>query len=173
MIFTGLKYLSYRVAALVLTAAVSAGVCSAAENRSISDAFNPWEDGQLEQRGFSSCVLVLKVVGLDPPSGILRLAVYDSKKSYNAKRHAARSAHVEISSSNCTIKFEGLKPGEYAVMMYHDTNRNNRFDRFLGLPREQYGFSNNRMPGFSPPDFDQVKFKVAAGKWTFLKITAR
>ncbi len=158
---------------MVLIAAVAGGVCSAAENRSLADAFNPWDDRQLEQRGFSSCVLVLKVVGLDPPSGILRLAVYDSRKSYDSKRHPVRSADVEISSSNCTIKFEGLKPGSYAVMMYHDTNRNNRFDRFLGLPREQYGFSNNRMPGFGPPDFDQVKFEAAAGKWTFLKIIAR
>lgn len=173
LVLIRLRYLFNSTAMLFLITVVFGGACTASENMSLPGLLSPWEDRQTEQRGFSSCVLMLKVVGLDPPSGILRIAVYNSKKNYEAKRYPARSADVEISSSNSTIIFDDLKPGKYAIMMYHDTNRNNQFDRFMGFPEEQYGFSNNILPGFGPPDFDQVNFEVAAGNLTFIKIIAR
>ncbi|RUM89205.1 MAG: hypothetical protein DSZ23_03550 [Thermodesulfatator sp.] len=137
------------------------------------NALDPWGKKGSSNQGFSECVLVIQVTGLEPPVGILRLALYADRRSYQDRNNPVRSVATEIKSSNATIEFHGLPPGEYAVMMYHDANSNNRFDKLLGLPREQYGFSNNARPGFGPPDFEEVKFRVCAGKVTFLKIKAQ
>ncbi len=134
---------------------------------------SPWDEKGRPKNGFEQCAVLVRIVGLDPPKGILRIALYDSKKSYDRRSHPVRSEAVEVTSSNATVKFDALKPGFYAIMMYHDTNRNNKFDRIFGLPREQYGFSNNAVPGLGPPSFDSVKFKVQPRDVTFIKIIAR
>ena len=42
---------------------------------------------------------------------------------------------------------------------YNDENSNNRLDtNFIGIPKESYGFSNNKLGMFGPPDYDEVKF---------------
>ena len=117
--------------------------------------------------------LMIRVVGLDPPKGVLRIAVYGSRKSYEARSNPAKSAAVEISSANTTVQFQGMMPGFYAVMLYHDANRNNKFDKFLGLPMEQYGFSNNAKPGLGPPDFDKTRFEIPPGQEVHIKIKAQ
>ncbi len=143
------------------------------EPRLPGNALSPWGDKGLGGNGFPAGTIIIRITGLDPPSGVLRLALYDSRKSYEERRDPIRSAAVEIAGTEAVIKFDGLPPGSYAVMMYHDTNRNNKFDRILGLPKEQYGFSNNARPGLGPPDFDKVKFPVRAGKVTFITIRAQ
>ena len=51
--------------------------------------------------------------------------------------------------------------GEYAVTLFVDFNGNKKLDKnFLGIPKEQYGFSNNVMGKMSPPTFDQAKFVI-------------
>lgn len=40
-------------------------------------------------------------------------------------------------------------------------NGNKKLDKnFLGIPKEQYGFSNNVMGRMSPPTLDQAKFAI-------------
>jgi len=151
----------------------SASNCMGQEPVFPGDALSPWGDKGVQKKGFPACTVLIRVTGLDPPSGILRLAMYDSRQSYEARKDPVRSAAVEVKGRDVTLKFDGLPPGDYAIMMYHDANRNNRFDRILGLPREQFGFSNNAKPGLGPPDFDRVRFHVQAGRVTFLTIRAQ
>ncbi len=134
---------------------------------------SPWDEKGNPAKVFPACTLIVKVTGLDPPKGILRLALYDSRESYKTRSRPVRSVAVEITGPEVTLKFDGLSPGEYAIMMYHDANRNNRFDRFLGMPREQFGFSNNALPGLGPPGFDKVKFNLSADKVSLIEIKAR
>ena len=55
----------------------------------------------------------------------------------------------------------GVPDGEYAIAAVLDTNANNKMDKnFIGIPKEQYGFSNNAMGRMSAPSFDQAKFSV-------------
>lgn len=72
-------------------------------------------------------------------------------------REAARPGRL-------TLTFDGLEPGEYAVMLYHDENGNGEMDRNLfGLPQEGYGFSNAAKGSFGPPKFRDMKVVVEAG----------
>lgn len=60
------------------------------------------------------------------------------------------------------FSFRGLKPGRYAVAVYHDENGNNELDRNpLGMPTEGYGFSRDAKGFAGPPKFDDAAVDVA------------
>ena len=69
-------------------------------------------------------------------------------------REPARAGVVEMRVRN-------VKPGSYAVAVFHDTNGNGKLDRsFIGLPSEPYGFSNDvGRRGF--PSFEGALVTVA------------
>lgn len=60
------------------------------------------------------------------------------------------------------VTVPNVKPGRYAVQIYHDENGNGKLERnFIGIPKEGYGFSNNVVPGFGPPSFDKAAIQMA------------
>ncbi|MQA39216.1 DUF2141 domain-containing protein [Rugamonas aquatica] len=64
-----------------------------------------------------------------------------------------------------SLTFDGVKPGLYAAMLYHDENGNGEFDRSPnGMPLEGYAFSRNAKGNYGPPTFEQAVFEVKAGK---------
>ncbi|MFQ5624920.1 MAG: DUF2141 domain-containing protein, partial [Paracoccaceae bacterium] len=66
--------------------------------------------------------------------------------------------------------FSDLKPGTYAIAVYHDENENRELDRgFLGIPLEGFGFSNDSFIGFGAPDFADAAVTVP-GKGTRITI---
>lgn len=64
-----------------------------------------------------------------------------------------------------SLTFDGVKPGMYAAMLFHDENGNGEFDRSPnGMPLEGYAFSRNAKGNYGPPSFEQAAFEVKAGK---------
>lgn len=62
-----------------------------------------------------------------------------------------------------TVTVPEVRPGRYAVQIYHDENGNGRLERnFIGIPKEGYGFSNDIKPGFGPPNFDAAAIDMGA-----------
>ncbi|MCX7550105.1 DUF2141 domain-containing protein [Xanthomarina sp. F2636L] len=58
------------------------------------------------------------------------------------------------------VTFEGLTPGTYAIMVFHDANDNGKMDfDTTGMPLESYGMSNNPML-YGPPSFADAKFDL-------------
>lgn len=54
-----------------------------------------------------------------------------------------------------------IPAGQYAIGVFHDVNANNSLDtNFFGVPKEQYGFSNNATGNFGPPSFDAAAVLV-------------
>ncbi len=70
-----------------------------------------------------------------------------------------RSVPANVSS----IRFTGIRPGQYALSVLHDENRNGKLDTLVGIPREGFGFSRSPKVLFGPPRFDQVRFGIAEG----------
>ncbi len=59
-----------------------------------------------------------------------------------------------------TLTFENVVPGDYAVMVMHDTNDNKQMDREAnGMPKESYA-NTGTMELYGPPTFDGSKFEV-------------
>lgn len=45
---------------------------------------------------------------------------------------------------------------KYALTLIDDENANDDLDRFLGIPEEGYGFSNNVKPLFALPEYEEL-----------------
>ena len=74
--------------------------------------------------------------------GPLTVLVFDRAEGFPKEPHAAQR-HV-LPAGQSTLTLEGLKPGQYAVMAYHDEDGNGEMNRFLGMiPQEGWGLSNN------------------------------
>jgi uncharacterized protein (DUF2141 family) len=119
----------------------------------------------------TNAVLTVKVDHIAPRGGNLRLAIYDEKSFGDDDAAPVIDRVVSATPSVQTVVFPGVSPGTYAVKMFQDVNRNEKFDlNWLGLPSERYGFSNNAKPDWirlSPPDFEAAKVTLKPGaNWT-------
>jgi len=64
------------------------------------------------------------------------------------------------SKGEVRCSFENIDPGTYAVAVSHDLNENGITDtNFLGIPKEDWGVSNNIRPRMRAPTFDEAKFQ--------------
>ncbi|MFD1615211.1 DUF2141 domain-containing protein [Gelatiniphilus marinus] len=73
-----------------------------------------------------------------------------------------KNEQSKIENGKITVTFKNIKPGTYAIMALHDENENNQMDfEDNGMPKEQYGMSNNPM-SYGPPQFATAKFKLKA-----------
>ena len=101
-------------------------------------------------------------------AGEIHIAIYDSAEAFEADRGEKGGAAPGITQGtiemvepgSVTYRYE-LPPGTYAIGIFHDANLNNQLDNyFFGVPREQYGFSNNARGFMGPPSFDDAAFSV-------------
>lgn len=53
-----------------------------------------------------------------------------------------------------------LKPGHYAIAIYHDENGDRDFNRTLFSIKEGFGFSNDAPTTFGLPSFEAVRFQL-------------
>ena len=68
-----------------------------------------------------------------------------------------RTATVLNGKAACA--FASVPHGTYAFAAFHDEDGDGEFDKRLGLPAEDYCFSNHAVPKkLRPPTFDEAKF---------------
>lgn len=108
--------------------------------------------------------LIIKVEKVSSRGGDLRVALYDRVGYPLDKGDTIADTVVPAKTGETIVKMAGIKPGEYAVKMFQDVNRNGEFDmNWIGWPLEKFGFSNDAHPGFSEPSFDATKFELRPG----------
>ena len=102
-------------------------------------------------------------------NGTLYLAIYDNSASFDEdnknknknKKKWVRSI-VEIVNKNSFTKKIELKKGLYAISLFIDSNQNKIIDKnIIGIPTEQYGFSNNAIGFLGSPSFQDASFYLA------------
>tara|TARA_Y100000816_G_scaffold126046_1_gene88716 strand:+ start:223 stop:657 length:435 start_codon:yes stop_codon:yes gene_type:complete len=102
-------------------------------------------------------------------AGILNLGIYNNAAAYNKSvKGEERSEKGLFSGIDSYINLKeshefvfNLPEGTYAIALFIDANENLKIDKnFLGIPKEQFGFSNNVMGTLSGPSFEQAKFQV-------------
>ena len=121
---------------------------------------------------FSACPALADelIVTIDniKDAGEIHVAIYDNAAAFEADRGEKGGAAPGITQGTIeyiepgtvTYRYE-VAPGTYAIGIFHDANLNNRLDNyFFGVPREQYGFSNNARGFMGPPSFDDAAFNV-------------
>ncbi len=61
-----------------------------------------------------------------------------------------------------SMSFDNLDAGTYAISLFHDTNENGSLDtNFMGIPSEDFGFSNNPSLLFGAPKFKSCAIEVS------------
>ena len=110
--------------------------------------------------------LKINILNLDKP-GFLYFSICKDEAGFKktveneSKEESCIASVKEIDLQNTEIN-NVLSYGEYAVTLFVDLDGNTKLNKnFLGIPKEQYGFSNNVMGRMSPPTFDQAKFAIA------------
>jgi uncharacterized protein (DUF2141 family) len=121
----------------------------------------------------------LRVVihGVASSSGSLMVGLYDSEDHFrSAIANAAnagllndRSRLVGIAmraaAGTQSVVFTNLKPGRYAVIVFHDENDNGKLDENpWGVPTEGYGFSNDAEGFLGSPSFDAAGVTLAGAE---------
>ena len=103
--------------------------------------------------------LIVVITGLDNNEGTVHIALVNSRYFFESEDTTFQGVIVNINNFIAEYIFERIPFGEYAVKAYHDENSNNELDtNFLGIPDEDYGFSNNARGLFGPADYDDAKF---------------
>jgi uncharacterized protein (DUF2141 family) len=125
----------------------------------------------LPARAEDLAMLTVKVDHVSSRGGNLRLAIYDAKSFADDNAKPVADRVVPAVPYSVSVSFAPLPPGTYAIKMFQDANKNEKFDfDWLGIPAERYGFSNNARPDWihlSPPGFDAAKVELKPGaNWT-------
>jgi uncharacterized protein (DUF2141 family) len=105
--------------------------------------------------------LSVHISDLKTADGKVMVAVYASAADFLKSPLLAATAAADPAGK--TIVLRDLPAGEYAVAVYHDANGNGKMDKnMMGIPTEDYAFSNNAIGNFGPPTFDSAKITLAA-----------
>ncbi len=103
--------------------------------------------------------LKLEVDGIKPLKGNLYVALYSKKSNFLTMDSAYKRVIVPVKKDTMIVVFNDVKPGHYALAVFHDKNMNGKLDKNnLGIPREGYGFSKNVNGVFGPPSFEDAAF---------------
>ena len=106
-----------------------------------------------------SAELVIKILNIEENNGLIHFAIYDKPEFFpenEGKKIGFKKKITELINDQVTIT--DLEESFYAVAIYHDKNSNNKFDTFLSIPQEKFGFSNDAKVFFGPPSFDEASF---------------
>ena len=101
----------------------------------------------------------LIIQGIDKLEGQIRIAIFDSEEKYT--KEPLHAIVLPVDSTTVVWEQDSLPFGEYAIAVYHDKNRNGKIDtNLLGIPKENYGFSNDARGRFGPASWNDSKFIV-------------
>lgn len=106
------------------------------------------------------------VLGAEPGRGAALVSVFTSEAAW--MREPAAEASVPVDADGAArIAFDGLQGDQAAVSVVYDRNANGVLDtNVLGIPNEPFGFSNDAVAFFGPPDWEAAYFALAAERTT-------
>lgn len=104
--------------------------------------------------------------------GVIYVFLYNYENQYpRAPLTYYKVNKGKVKNGNLTVKIENVKYGpKYAITLIDDENNNEDLDRFLGLPTEGFGFSNNVRPLISLPDYSDLLFNFSKGKTIYIDL---
>ena len=112
-------------------------------------------------------------------AGTLMLAIYNNAEAFEGSVVKEKRAEIGVfkglelylEPQDSTQLSTEIPDGEYAIAFFIDANGNKKLDKnFLGIPKEQFGFSNNAMGTLSAPTFEQAKFTVTGNTTQNIKL---
>jgi uncharacterized protein (DUF2141 family) len=108
------------------------------------------------------CTLTVLVEGVNSQGGNIGVLLFNSTKGWPEDIHAAfKDVVVPAHAGMVTVRIEKIPLGTYAIAVGHDVNLNHKVDKnFLGIPKEQWGMSNNPRALVKAPSFSTAQFEL-------------
>lgn len=108
-----------------------------------------------------SGTLVVKFNGMSSNDGKVVIALCNSDANYKDHKSPYIGKSIAINKNTAIVEFEDLPFGDYAIKAFHDEDANDDLNtNILGIPVEDYGFSNNARGMFGPPSWQDAKFEL-------------
>lgn len=106
--------------------------------------------------------------------GIAFIAIYNNSLDFNSSdesKNRITYALKENVKKGSFSKIIMVKQGTYGIKIFIDKNNNNKFDfNIVGIPKEQYGFSNDASALLGPPSFKNASFDLVDNKTIYIKM---
>jgi uncharacterized protein (DUF2141 family) len=111
--------------------------------------------------------MLVVLEGLESGSGEVQVDVFGEGHAATFP-YAERGVLIEVRAPASVVHARGaaislgeFTPGRYALFAMHDANGNGDLDlNLLGIPTEDYGFSNGAAGTVGPPSFDAAAVQV-------------
>ena len=118
--------------------------------------------------------ITVEVSNFKSTKGVTRICLYNNATAFNGEGQPVQCFAAAVKNNKATAVFENVPAGTYAVSLFHDVNNNNKMDvNFVGIPKEGYGASKNKLPFASAPTFADNKFDVGANNTINIEIRLR
>ena len=115
--------------------------------------------------------VVIQVTEVKSDAGEIGCALFSSSKGFPMERANAKLLWQPAKRDGVTCRFRDLEPGQYAVAVSHDLNGNRLTDtKIFGIPKEDWGVSNNVRPRMRAPKFREAAFPLAEGETVRIEI---
>lgn len=103
--------------------------------------------------------LTVSFTGIKSDKGSLFIGLHNKKEDFLKKNF--REAIVKITAKKATAIFKNIPQGNYTVAAFHDENNNKKMDtNFIGIPKEDYGISNNAKGFMGPPKHKNAQISI-------------
>ena len=114
---------------------------------------------------FSQSTLNVTMSNVKNDRGVCRIALYSSAEAFpDGSGRAIKSAIVRARKGIVKVQFDHVPAGVYAIAVIHDENEDGKLNtNLIGIPKEGYGASNNRLPVTSAPRFSESCFTLSPG----------
>jgi len=111
--------------------------------------------------------LSVRIMGFANDRGECWFALDNSENVYESEDSVFIGKILPIFNKEVILEIDSLKFGVYAIRVFHDENSNGELDSdFLGIPTEDYGYSNNVSAWFGAPSWERAKFRLAKKELT-------
>jgi uncharacterized protein (DUF2141 family) len=116
----------------------------------------------------------VKVTQIDvKEGGKIKIGIYDSK-GFPLLGKEIDGIDIEVKETSAAYVFKNIPAGKYAIAVFQDSNVDGELNKnMFGVPKEPYGFSNNKYGRFGPPNFEDVSFDVKEDTSISLKINLK
>jgi uncharacterized protein (DUF2141 family) len=114
------------------------------------------------QFGWSQTMKVV-IKNVNDAEGDILVGLFSNEADFLKKRFASQK--IKASKGEIHFVFENIPAGKYAISAFHDANINGELDKnMVGIPKEGFGFSNDAMGMFGPPNFEKASFDWKGGQ---------
>lgn len=104
--------------------------------------------------------IIAQLSQLRNDKGICQVCLFNNPKAFNGDGGLPFQCRTIVPRGGVAQAiFDAVPSGTYALFVLHDENSNGKMDKnFLGIPKEGYGASQNRLPFAAAPTFEANKF---------------